>query len=122
MRERKWYNKNRWRLTHGIPESRYDPYIELRETQWSSKFEELMRNRLIMGALRYGNVLGTVDKSKYDLVHSIERRVRLYKESDNAEYLVDIANYALLEFVNESHPKFHFEMIDDGEHAKLKEL
>lgn len=121
MREREYYRKNRYRLLHGLPESNYNPYLELVETQWSNKFEKLMRNRLVMGALRYPNgiTIGNYipKSSNYDLVGSIEVRLNLYKETGNSEYLVDIANYAMLEFVNESHPDFHFKSIDDGVHT-----
>jgi hypothetical protein len=117
---RAWYEKHRWRLSKGIPETQYDYFKELKDTQWSDKFESLMRNRLIIGALRYNKPIGTSKKSKYDFIHSIERRTQLFKETGNAEYLADIANYALLEFINESHPNFHFEAIDDGEHSILK--
>ena len=121
MRHRVWYTKNRWRLLKGIAETAYDFYDELKDTQWSHKFESLMRHRLIMGALRYGNIIGLnkPKQAKYDYVHSIERRTELYKQTGNAEYLVDIANFALLEFVNETHKDFHFTQVDDGEHAKL---
>ena len=121
----RFFVNNLWRWKCGLPEIEDTPVKKidldyLEKTQWSPRFEKLMRNRLIMGAIRYGTNLGTIPKkkSKHDLVYSIERRIQLYKETGNAEFLVDAANYCLLEFENETHPNFHFCSTDDGEHSK----
>jgi len=91
---------------------------ELRRTEWSKEFETLMRNRLVMGALRYGR-LGAKDKPKYDRVNEIKKRLKKYENSGNLEYLVDIANMALIEFVESNHVNKHFSAIDDGEHTEI---
>lgn len=93
---------------------------ELLETEWSSEFETLMRNRLVMGALRYGR-LGVPGKPQFDRVEYIQRKCRKYGETYNLEALVDIANLALVEFVEGDHPNRHFNSLGDGvEHAKVK--
>jgi len=91
---------------------------ELQKTEWSSEFESLMRNRLIMGCFRYG-ALRRSDKPKYNKVDSIRQRLDLYEQTGNAEHLVDIANLCLVEFVDESHPKFHWSAQDDKNHAQV---
>ena len=91
---------------------------ELQETEWSRSFEMYMRNRLIIGALRYG-CLHASGKLKYDRITSIIKRVTEYKKTGNLEHLVDIANLALLEFEEGEHPKRHFTGIDDGEHTEI---
>lgn len=92
-------------------------YVEsLFKSQWSDKFEELMRNRLVMGALRYGEISQNVGK-KYARVPDAIRRLNLWQEDGNDEHLVDAANLLLLEFVCGSHPKKHFAADDDGEHC-----
>lgn len=122
MREQAWYDKNRWRLQHGIAETEYDQFEEMKDTEWSKKFETLMRNRLLMGAFRYGRMgHGSVPrgKPKYGRTESIRKRLDLFIETGNAEYLVDIANFSLLLFEERQHPKFHFESIDDGIHDEI---
>jgi hypothetical protein len=69
----------------------------LRASEWSERFETLMRARLIMGALRYGR-LRAPGKPKYDRVSSMIKRLEEYRRTRNAELLVDTANLALLEF------------------------
>ena len=115
------YLFNLWKWKCGLPEDekpKGDPVQleELKQTEWSVDFETLMRNRLIMGALRYGRI-GAKNKPKYDRVSSMIKRLTKFQESGNKEFLVDVANLCLLEFVECNHPNQHFNSIDDGEHV-----
>lgn len=87
---------------------------DLERSEWDVLFERLMRNRLIMGALRYGP-LRTPGKPQYDRVGSMERRLKLYRDGGNMELLVDVANLALCEFAECNHPTRHFSTIDGEE-------
>lgn len=90
----------------------------LRESEWSTRFETLMRNRLLMGAFRYGK-LHEPGKPTFDRVEYMKVKLDRYVETGNIEALVDVANLALLEFEEGQHPKRHFESLDDtSEHAK----
>ena len=95
-----------------------DSIQSLRISEWSPKFERLMRVRLIMGAFRYGK-LNSSGKACYDRLNAINMHVIAYLKDGNDEHLVDIANLSLCEFVEGTHPKKHFEAVDDGEHAKI---
>ena len=90
---------------------------DLAQSEWSSEFEKLMRNRMIAGAFRYGkmNVKG---KPQYARVESCLKRLKKFQETGNTEFLVDVANLCLIEFVEGIHPKKHFRSVDDGEHTK----
>jgi hypothetical protein len=95
---------------------------DLVQTEWSPEFEQLMRNRLLMGALRYGTLehkrkVG----SKWDLMGAVKKKIALYDETGNLEYLVDISNYCLLEFECGAHPKRHFHALDNHhDHCQRK--
>ena len=90
-------------------------------SEWSPRFYQLMRNRLIMGSFRY-QTFEQKRKMKWDYDTASEAIVRIqrYQETGNTEHLVDAANMCLLEFEFGEHPKKHFESVDDGEHAKLR--
>lgn len=90
---------------------------ELRESEWSREFEELMRVRLAMGAFRYKRLLPGVPNG-YDNVGSAIERLKLYQETGNLEHLVDAANLALVEFATGQHPQRHFASADDGVHTQ----
>jgi len=103
---------NLWRWKCGLPEEeeiRMPSLEEMQRTQWLPAFEKAQRERLIMGAFRYGlNFTGNQNKSNYDRISSIIKRAELYKETGNDELLVDIANFAMLEFGEGIHPNKHF--------------
>jgi len=90
---------------------------ELKKTEWSPKFEKFMRNRLIMGALRYG-CLQPGSKPRYNRVDSIRQRLDLYQQGGNQEHLVDIANLAMCEFLEPGHKNAHWKAEDDKIHQK----
>ena len=89
---------------------------DMRKSEWSSTFETLMRNRLVMGAYRYGKFCSP-GKPRYSHIPSIIEHAKLYEKTHNTEHLVDIANLALCEFVEGEHPQKHFKAIDDGVHV-----
>lgn len=90
---------------------------DLARTEWSPQFERLMRNRLVMGALRYG-LMHAPGKKQWDRPAGIRKRLRQYEETGNLEYLVDVANLALLEFEEGTHPLKHFSQAGDGDHSQ----
>lgn len=92
----------------------------LRATQWSARFEQLMRNRLIMGSFRYSRGTPVPDNDPIPegvLANDMHRRICLYVRTGNTEHLVDVANLALIEFEVGVHPKKHWRADDDTEHA-----
>ena len=96
-------------------------YETLQSTQWSSEFEKLMRNRLIMGAFRYETFEEKRrSPGKYDYAKAGAARLCLYLFDGNLEHLVDAANMCLLEFEFGNHPNRHFQSIDDGRHEEVK--
>jgi hypothetical protein len=110
--------------THLIEKCSRNPfsYGELARTEWSAEFERYMRNRLIMGALRYGLMYDT-KRSGYDYVGSMVQRAESYLADGNQEHLVDAANCALLEFVRRCcHPSPHFHATDDNAELHVRKL
>jgi len=93
-------------------------YTEMRDSQWDTTFEKYMRNRMVCGGYRYGDIRDTC-RPKYDNVGSLIHRAKLYLEDGNQEHLVDIANFALVEYVRGCcHPAPHWSPADGGHHAE----
>lgn len=95
------------------------PLESLVVTEWSTDFETLMRNRLIMGAFRYG----TQEQQQHKTIHRIESlRTRLddYEDTGNMEHLVDFAAIAMAEYIHPKHPKAHWQPADDKHHASME--
>lgn len=116
-----WFLMDLWRDFAGLPpqtEIKLLPDLKtIMKSQWSEEFERYMRNRLVMGAFRYGLI--EQDESKnYNHISSVRKRLDKYEETGNLEYLVDIANLMMLEFLHSTHPDKHFKATDDGVHSK----
>jgi len=104
----------RQRLLKDVEPPKKRPTLdELRKSEWCDVFEEYMRNRLIMGAYRYGPMAESADK-EYDRIGYLRKKLEIYEQTGNLEMLVDVANLALLEFKQCKHPKAHFEAQDGG--------
>jgi len=92
---------------------------ELMKTEWSEEFEILMRNRLVMGAFRYGE-FNKKNRPTRATIENIKKRADLFLEERNTEYLVDIANLAMKIFEVDDHPDKHFKAEDDKNHTEQK--
>lgn len=105
---------------------------KLYESERLHEFEKLCRNRLVMGALRYGPLADAPhhDEHGYDehvahgfpqslaarpgskrIASAIKRLIK-YQETGNQEHLVDAANLCGIEFEYGNHPRAHFDAID----------
>jgi len=77
-----------------------------------------MRNRLLMGAFRYGLMDEKALKlGKWQMVASMRKRLDLYEQDRNLEHLVDVANICLVEYVAAKAAGFRLTAIDDGHHV-----
>lgn len=93
-------------------------FQEMRRTQWSDEFVSYMRNRMIMGYYRYGSIRDPKVPAR-DHVASMQERLQLYLDTGNQEYLVDVANICLVEFVRKcNRPDAFFRSVDDGVHTQ----
>jgi len=93
-------------------------YIDIetiRKQNWSAKFIILMNNRMVIGHFRYGPVR---QQTGYDYIEYLQECLEQYIETGNTEFLVDISNMAMIEFI---HKPGNFRMIDGGIHNKRKE-
>ena len=71
---------------------------KLRQQEWSQDFEDLMHVRLLTGYYRYGSVKDA-HKKIAGRVGSIRKRLAKYLDTGNTEYLVDVANLCMVEFI-----------------------
>lgn len=113
-----------WRLTHGLPERRKGemPTIEeISEKVSFPLFEKLAHNKLIQGFFRYEDPENLYKKeSLYDYIEAMKNKIARYEKTHNMELLVDISNYAKLEFRKPKYSDAYYENEDDTEHAPLK--
>ncbi len=85
---------------------------DILKTEFSELFIDGMRNRMVISFYKYGPVADAFP-DKVQAIASLQDRLRKYAETGNTEWLIDAANFAMIEFMYSSHPDAHFEGTDD---------
>ena len=91
---------------------------EILTRDWSAEFIELMKNRIVTSHYKYGWVSLNYPEL-VQAVKSIQTRLDKYLETGNTEWLVDIANFSMIEFMYPSIPNAHFRGTDSSESPGL---
>lgn len=73
----------------------------------SEEFIQGMRNRMITSFYKYGPIANAYP-NKVFAVESLLVRIDKYLDTGNTEWLMDAANFAMIEFMHPSHPEAHF--------------
>ena len=76
---------------------------EILKRDFSAAFVEKMKNAIEMSHYKYGFASKTYPELA-QAYKCIEQRLELYLKTHNTEYLVDVANFAMLEFLYPAFP------------------
>lgn len=83
------------------------------DTEISERFLKLMRNHMEFSYAKYGPIRDAYPH-KVNAIESLQKRLKMYAETGNTEYLVDAANFAMIEFMLPAHPEAHFKGTDQS--------
>lgn len=95
-----------------------DKREEILRRDFSEEFIAKMKNAIEMSHYKYG----WASKTYPELAHAvdcIEERLKLYKMTHNKDYLVDVANFAMLEYMYPSYPDAHYTPTDSDKSPGL---
>lgn len=70
------------------------------KTEYSTKFDELRKNRVVQSFYKYGPARKNYGEARMDAIGSLELCLEKFKKTGNTEYLVDVANYAMLRYMH----------------------
>ena len=84
------------------------------ETEFSEDFVKGMQNRMIVSFHKYGPIKDAYPH-KVNALKSLEIRINKYKETKNTEYLIDAANFLMIEFMYPSIEGAYFKGTDSNE-------
>ena len=73
----------------------------------SVAFHQGMCARMDVSYCKYG-ALTDAYPDKVDAIANLESRLAKYKADGNTEWLMDVANFAMIEYMRPRHPKAHF--------------
>lgn len=68
------------------------------QTQYSKQFLDGMIARMEMSYFKYGD-LKEAYPHKMDALASLQQRIEKYQQTGNTEFLMDVANFAMIEFM-----------------------
>lgn len=88
-------------------------------TEYSEEFDELRKKQMVMSHYKYGHIKENSETKAVDYIKTLEIRLQKYKETGNREFLGDIANFAMIEFMYPQHPKAHYKPTDSNESPGL---
>ena len=76
---------------------------QILKTEYSEHFDQLRKNRKIVSFHKYGPVRENYGNKLVNAIQNLEKRLELYKKTGNTEYLCDVANFAMIEFMYPQH-------------------
>lgn len=86
----------------------------LLDTQVSDQFLRGMIARMEMSFFKYGDIRDAYPK-RINAIESLRQRLDKYAETGNTEYLIDAANFAMIEFMLPSRPDAFFAATDSDQ-------
>ncbi len=85
---------------------------QILQTEFSEKFVGHMKDAMTVSYYKYGPLVNGFP-DKVDALGSLMMRLEEYAKTGNTEYLVDVANFAMIEFMHPRHESAHYKATDD---------
>ena len=86
------------------------------ETEFCDAFVAGMVSRMALSYFKYGAVADAFPV-KVNAIETLKLCLTKYEASGNGEFLIDAANYAMIEFMRPRHPRAHYTPVDSKESA-----
>jgi len=83
-------------------------------TEFSETFVQGMRDRMVVSYYKYGPIVKGFP-AKVSAITSLTDRLREYAKTGNTEFLIDAANFAMIEFILPAHPNAFFAGTDSDQ-------
>lgn len=90
-------------------------------SEFSKNFAQGMADRMSVSFCKYGAVADAYPH-RVDAIASLKARLERYERDGNTEWLMDVANFAMIEFMRPRHPEAHFRATDSKESPGRKWL
>jgi hypothetical protein len=72
-----------------------------------------MADNMAQSHFKYGTIKDSAPQVNF--IQCLEDRLELYKKTGNTDWLVDVANNAMIEFIAPAHPDAHYRQTDSDE-------
>ena len=88
---------------------------QILKTEYSERFDKLRKDAMEVSYYKYGPV--KKDYSEYKCINAIanlKKRLEAYENTGNTEFLVDVANFAMIEFMYPQKEGAYYTPTDSG--------
>ena len=94
-------------LERAMREKDFDTILK---SEYSERFDKIRKEMMVMSCYKYGPLKDNYGNYKcMNAIGNIRKRLERYEETGNTEFLADIANFAMIEFMCPSIPGAHYE-------------
>lgn len=88
---------------------------EILKTEYSERFDKLRQQAMEVSYYKYGPIKQNYQKHKcMDAIGNLKRRLEEYEKTGNTEFLVDVANFAMIEFMYPEREGAYYKATDSG--------
>lgn len=88
---------------------------EILKTEYSQRFDDLRKKAIETSFYKYGPVRKNYSEYKcMDAIGNLRKRLEAYEATGNTEFLVDVANFAMFEFMFPQVANAHYTPTDSG--------
>lgn len=94
-------------------------FEQILERDWSGEFIDGMQKRIITSHYKYGWMSESYPEF-CSAIESLKKRLELYEQTHNTECLMDIANFAMIEFMHPTYGDAKFEPTDSDKSPGLQ--
>lgn len=90
-------------------------FKEILKTEYSERFDEIRKSMMVVSYYKYGPLKENYEKYKcMDAIANMRKRIEEYERTGNTEFLADVANYAMIEFMHSSIEGAKYTPTDSG--------
>jgi hypothetical protein len=94
--------------------STFEVKVSAPSSEVSQEFLQGMASRMSASYYKYG-ALAENFPTPCDALAGLRKRLALYEKDGNIEWLMDAANFAMIEYMRPSHPEAHFRSTTSAE-------
>lgn len=85
------------------------------KTEYSERFDNLRKAAMEVSYYKYGPLRDNYKTNKsMDSIANLKKRLEAYEDTGNTEFLVDVANFAMIEFMYPQRPGAFYKPTDSG--------
>lgn len=89
--------------------------MNLPPEEYSEKFDDLRKKAMLLGLYKYGPARMNMQQHYVDMLATLKQRLDAYETTGNTEFLVDVANFAMMEFMFPQLPGAHYQPTDSDQ-------